>query len=146
ATPAASPATTPMASPVTAAATPVASPVASLATSIDAALLRGDLSAAVTSVVSCLDEGKAATVARWTSDTFRGQLIGSGAPVSEGSFTTLFQALPPISYRVRDVRDVRLVDSTTATANIVWQMAHQVRTDQWTFALKTVQGVPVWTV
>lgn len=109
-------------------------------------LLLEDLTAASTSLTSCLSEGRASQVASHTSPVFRAQLIGSPSPLNADVFTALYETLPPVDYRILEIQDAQLVDDTTATAEIVWQLAYQVRVDKWTFAMERVQGLSVWTV
>lgn len=149
-----SPASTPVASPVTdltgaipvVPASPAASPAANTAKPFNTELLLEDLTAASTSLTSCLSEGNTAQVVSHTSELFRAQLLGSPTPLGGNVFASLYDTLPPVKYQVLEIQDVQLVDDTTATAQVVWQLAHQVRVDQWTFSLEQVQGLPVWTV
>ncbi len=148
------PAATPVASPVrddTAAATPVLAtpeptPVAETSVPLNEELLTEDLVAASTSLASCLSEGEFGQVVDHASPTFRGQLVGSSRPLGGSDYVALAETFPPIDYSILEVENPTLVDDTTATADVVWSMANQVRSDQWTFTLTNVQGVTMWTV
>lgn len=145
---AASPAVAPeaRATPVSSASPVVASPVAQGSVGFDEELLLEDLTASATSLMSCLDEGEAGAVVSRTSDQFRGQLLGSPAPLSGALFASLFDTLPPIEYAVLEIGDVQLIDESSASAEIVWQLANQVRVDKWTFSLDNVEGLSMWTI
>jgi hypothetical protein len=153
ATPVASPvAATPVtgASPVAAtpvtAASPGASPVAEAAPSFDAELLTEDLTATSTSLASCLSEGRFLDAAERTAPVFRGQLVGNGRPLPAEAFASIAATFPETTYQVVEIGNATLVDESTATADIVWQVGHQVRVDRWTFTLERVQGLEVWVV
>ena len=150
ATPAATPATdltgaTPVASPV-ADATAEATPATSAERSFNEDVLRLDLAAATTSLASCLSEGKYSDVVDHTSPTFRGQLVGNGRPLPGDTYVSLAQTFPQIEYTILEIANPTLVNDTTATADIVWSLANQVRVDQWTFTRSEVQGLTMWTV
>jgi plastocyanin len=78
--------------------------------------------------------------------TFRGQLVGSTQPLSGSDYVTLAETFPRIDYSILEVESPTLVDDTTATADVVWTLANQVRSDRWTFTISNVQGVTMWTV
>lgn len=134
------------ATPIGPPASPVATPVAESALAFDAELLQEDLTATVTSLMSCLDEGNATQIVNRTSATFRGQLIGSPTALSGGVFTSLYDTLPQVDYSAIEITNVQLVDESIATAEVVWQLANQVRVDTWTFSLGRVQGLSMWTI
>lgn len=141
-----SPAATPVAPDTQATPVSSASPVAQGPASVNEDLLLEDLTASATSLMSCLDEGDAARIVDRTSGTFRGQLLGSPEALSGDLFVSLFETLPSLEYSVLEIGDVQLVDDTTATAEIVWQLGNQVRVDQWTFSLGRVEGLSMWTI
>lgn len=128
------------------AATPIATPATEMTAPSNDELLTEDLVAASTSLTSCLTEGNFNQVVDHTSPIFRGQLVGYGRPLPGDVYISLAESFPPIEYSVLEILNPTLVDDTTATADVVWQLAHQIRVDQWTVALAEVQGLTVWTV
>jgi hypothetical protein len=143
ATPVGNPATDLTGATPSSAATPIAATAAIEASSDP---LLEDLTAASTSLTSCLTEGRAQEVAAHTSATFRGQLIGSPSALGTEDFSALFETLPQVEYHVLEIANVQLDEENTASADVVWQIAHQVRVDRWAFARERVNGLVVWTV
>lgn len=140
---------TPMASPVvngTPGPSPVASPETERAQDVSEEQLTEDLVAASTSLTSCLSEGDFGQAADHMTSTFRGQLVGSTRPLSASDYVSLAETFPLIEYAVLEVENPSLVNDTTATADVVWSLANQVRSDHWTFTLTEVQGITMWTV
>jgi hypothetical protein len=135
-------AASPVASP---AASPVASPVAAPPT-FDAELLTDDLTATSTSLASCLAEGRFDEAAARTSPVFRGQLVGNARPLPADTFASLASTFPDTDYHIVEIANPALIDETTASADIVWQLGHQVRVERWTFSYQTVQGIEMWVV
>ncbi|MBA2289674.1 MAG: hypothetical protein H0V98_04765 [Chloroflexia bacterium] len=148
ATPAASPVASPVGSPVmiVSDASPVASPDTDASAPLNEELLTEDLVAASTSLTSCLTEGGFGQASNHMTATFRGQLVGSTQPLSASDYVSLAETFPPINYSILEVENPTLVDDTTATADVVWTLANQVRSDRWTFTISNVQGVTMWTV
>lgn len=143
-TPTATPAPTgsPVASP---AASPIASPVAAPPT-FDAELLTDDLTATTTSLASCLSEGRFSDAAARTSPLFRGQLVGDARPLPADTFAALASTFPDTDYHIVEIANAGLIDEQTATAEVVWQLGHQVRVDRWIFTREPVQGIETWVV
>jgi hypothetical protein len=140
ATPAATPVASPAASPV-----PGASPVAAPLT-FDAALLTDDLTATTAALASCLTEGRFDDAAARTSPLFRGQLVGSQRPLQAATFASLASTFPDTDYHIVESVDATLLVESTASAEIVWQLGHQVRVDRWIFTREPVQGIATWVV
>jgi hypothetical protein len=127
-------------------ASPVASPDTDASAPLNEELLTEDLVAASTSLTSCLTEGDFGQASNHMTATFRGQLVGSTQPLSASDYVSLAETFPPINYSILEVENPTLVDDTTATADVVWTLANQVRSDRWTFTISDVQGVTMWTV
>jgi hypothetical protein len=127
-------------------ASPTASPVVGASASLNEELLNEDLVAASTSLTSCLTEGDFGQASNHMTATFRGQLVGSTQPLSASDYASLAETFPQIDYSILEVENPTLVDDTTATADVVWTLANQVRSDRWTFTISNVQGVTMWTV
>lgn len=127
-------------------ASPTASPEVGASASLNEELLNEDLVAASTSLTSCLTEGDFGQASNHMTATFRGQLVGSTQPLSASDYASLAETFPQIDYSILEVENPTLVDDTTATADVVWTLANQVRSDRWTFTISNVQGVTMWTV
>ena len=138
------PAATPTAE--AASATPVTPPLAETTAPFNVDLLTEDLVEATTSLASCLTEGNFSKVVDHTSPIFRGQLVGTSRPLPESDYVSLATTFPQIEYTILEIMNPELVDDTTATADVVWSLANQVRVDRWTFTLSEVQGLDVWTI
>ena len=141
ATPAESPA-------VTAAATPAATPGATPATlelgPAPSDPLAQDLEAAATAIAGCLSDGNYDTLAQMTGDAYRGQLFGMAAPLDAATFAGLAPTLPQVAYQVLSVENVTETGETSATAEVTYQLAHQLRAGTWTFTQQDVGGETVW--
>lgn len=136
---------TPAASPV-AVASPGASPVAAEPIAFDAELLTENLTATTTSLASCLSEGRFDDAADRTSPLFRGQLVGDSSPLQATTFVALASTFPATDYQIVEIDNVALVDERTASADVIWQIGHQVRVDRWTFVRARVQGIEMWVI
>ncbi|MGC4105127.1 MAG: hypothetical protein QM753_02080 [Thermomicrobiales bacterium] len=138
----ASPAGTPDASPIASATatteTPAASPVAETPDT-----LASELTMSANAVADCLTKGDFTTLASITGDTFRGQLIGAGEPVSAEDFTDLAPSLAVIPYTIAQVDDAT-GSGTTATATVTYLFGNQVRIGKWSFTKASVDGKDVW--
>jgi len=143
-----SPVASPVAATPAAGASPVASPVATpvAGPTFNADLLLEDLTATSTSLASCLTEGRFIDVADRTSPLFRGQLIGTPQELPTALYATLAETFPPTDAAILEIANATLVDDTQASADVVWQVGHQVRVDRWFFTLERVQGLTMWVV
>lgn len=142
---------TPMASPDTGA-TPAAGPAIPVSfldatpqagTSVADVLTR-DLQAAATAIAGCLSDGQYDMLVRITGDTYRGQLVGAGFPLTASEFTIVAGAMPDVPYQILRVENVTLTSDTTATAEVTYELAHQVRFSTWEFELRQVDGKTIW--
>ncbi len=127
-------------------ATPVASPVPVEPISFDAELLTENLTATTTSLASCLSEGQFGEAAVRTSPLFRGQLIGNPRPLEADTFAALATTFPDTDYQIVEIENAALLDEQTASADIIWQIGHQVRVDRWIFARLQVEGIEMWVI
>jgi hypothetical protein len=147
ATPAATPITATIAAVEATPSEPGATPAVRDTTVNEAGLLLEDLTAAATSLTSCLTEERFSDAAARTSPLFRGQLIGTPEPVSAELFESLAATFPETSYTIVEIGSPMVLDPAgVASAQIIWQVGYQVRVDQWTFVLGEVQGVTMWIV
>ncbi len=135
----ATPATSPPAS-------PAASPAPAEPITFDAALLTENLTATTTALASCLSEERFDDAASRTSPLFRGQLVGDARPLQATTFAAIASTFPDTDYRIVEIENVALIDEQTASADVVWQIGHQVRVDRWTFVRARVQGVDMWVI
>lgn len=144
----AEPSASPIAATPVANASPVASPVATPVadTSFDTDLLLEDLTATSTSLTSCLSEARYDAVAERSSPVFRGQLVGTPQQLTAGAYASLASTFPQTEAEILEIANPALIDDASASADVVWQIGHQVRVDQWFFALERVQGVTMWIV
>jgi hypothetical protein len=108
--------------------------------------LTQDLEAASTAIAGCLSDGQYETLVRITGDTYRGQLIGFGAPLSAGEFTLVAPMLPQVPYQIISVENATSTSDTTATAEVTYELAHQLRLSTWEFELQEIDGQDVWTL
>lgn len=132
-------ASTPLASPVSGAS--ASSPVPSAADSSTS--LEQDLDATATAIAGCLSDQQFDTLATLTSDTWRGQFLGLET-ANPKDFIALAGTLPPIPYQIISVDNVKATAATTATADVTYESAHQVRTSTWEFRLTDVGGTQAW--
>ena len=137
------PTPSPVASPV---ASPTASPVPAEPITFDAALLTENLTATTTALASCLSEGSFDEAALRTSPLFRGQLIGNPRPLPADTFAALAATFPDTDYQIVEIENAALLDKETASADVVWQIGHQVRVDRWLFARERVEGIEMWVI
>jgi hypothetical protein len=108
--------------------------------------LTNDLQAASTAIAGCLSDGQYETLVQITGDEYRGQLLGIGFPLTADDFTLVAQALPQVPYQVISVENATTTSETTATADVTYELAHQVRLSTWQFELQEVGGENVWTL
>ena len=144
--PASTPGSTPMAgaSPASsAAATPplLASPVSPTTTALE-----NDLTASATAVLKCLSGGNVDQLITFTSDTFRGQLIGSDQPINATDYAVLAPTLPVLPYSLISVTDVTSSGKDAASAAVTYSVGKQIRTATWDFTLGKVNGKQTWTL
>lgn len=130
----------------TPAATPAASPVPVEPITFDAELLTENLTATTTALASCLSEGQFDEAAARTSPLFRGQLIGDSRPLQADTFAALAATFPDTDYQIIEIDNAALIDETTASADIIWQIGHQVRVDRWIFVRERVEGIDMWVI
>lgn len=128
------------------AASPVASPVSVEPITFDGALLTENLTATTTSLASCLSEGRFDETAIRTSPLFRGQLIGNPRPLPADTFAALAATFPDTDYHIVEIDNVALHDEETASADVIWQIGHQVRVDRWIFVRERVEGIDMWVI
>lgn len=140
----ASQAASPAASPVSGGASVavLGTPAAAAAPTVDP--LTEELLSASTTITSCLTERNVEIFTAITTDTFRGQQFGSGAPISAEVYAQLAPSLTPLEYRIVELRDITVVDPATVTASVTYTVAYQVRTSVWTFAQERVDGLLAW--
>lgn len=105
-----------------------------------------DLRATTTAIAGCLSDGQYETLIRITGDDYRGQLVGIGVPLTADEFTLVAASLPQVPYQIIAVENVTATSDTTATAEVTYQLAHQVRLSTWQFELQDVDGSDVWTL
>jgi hypothetical protein len=106
--------------------------------------LTADLEAASTAIAGCLSDGRYDTLVLITGEEYRGQLIGIGAPLTDEEFALLAPALPQVPYQILNVENVVAGSDTEVTADVTYQLAHQVRLSTWHFELQEVQGTDAW--
>lgn len=143
ASPAASPASgTPGASPVASATatttTPAESPVASHDDTLAA-----QLTLSANAVADCLTKGDFTTLASFTGDDYRGQLVGADQPISADDFAGLAPSLSVIPYTIVQVEGVS-ASGSNATATVTYLIGNQVRIGEWAFTKEKVGGKDVW--
>lgn len=115
----------------------------------DETALRDDLNASAKAILACLSSGNVEDLVTFTSDTYRGQLIGSDQPISSVDYAALAPSLPVLSYALIDVTDVvsDVVSDATgskASATVTYTVGKQVRTSTWTFSRGDVAGKSTW--
>jgi len=106
--------------------------------------LTAELLSASTTITSCLTERNVETFTAITTDTYRGQQFGSDAPISAEVYDQLAPTLLPLEYRIVELRDITVVDSSTVTAAVTYTVAFQQRTSVWTFTQDRVDGLLAW--
>lgn len=109
-------------------------------------VLAKDLQASATAIAGCLSDGQYETLVRITGDTYRGQLVGAGFPLTDDEFTMLAEAMPQVPYQIIRVENAVATSDTTATADVTYELAHQVRYSTWEFELREIDGKDVWTL
>lgn len=107
-------------------------------------VLTNDLQASATAIAGCLSDGQYETLVRITGDTYRGQLVGAGFPLTGDEFTMIATAMPRVPYQVIAIENATATSATSATADVTYELAHQVRYSTWEFALQEVDGQNVW--
>ncbi len=112
----------------------------------DKTALRDDLNASAKAILACLSGGNVEDLVKFTSDTYRGQLIGSDQPISSVDYAALAPSLPVLSYTLIDVTDVvtDATGSSKASATVTYTVGKQVRTSTWTFSRGDVAGKSTW--
>ena len=105
-----------------------------------------DLEAASTAITGCLSVGQYDTLVQIAGDDYLGQLIGLGAPVTADEFIILAPMLPEVPYQLISVENATRTSDTTATADVTYELAHQVRLSTWQFELREIDGHQVWTL
>lgn len=108
--------------------------------------LAQDLEAASTAITGCLSDGQYDTLVQIAGDEYLGQLIGLGAPVTADEFIVLAPMLPEVAYQLISVENAQRTSDTTATADVTYELAHQVRLSTWQFELQEIEGQQVWTL
>lgn len=143
--PASTPGSTPMAgaSPASsvAATPPLASPVSPTTTALE-----NDLTTSATAVLKCLSGGNVDQLVTFTSDTFRGQLIGSDQPINATDYAALAPTLPVLPYSLISVTDVTSSGKDAASAAVTYSVGRQIRAATWDFTLGKVNGKQTWTL
>ncbi len=144
--PASTPGSTPMAgaspaSSVAATPPPLASPVSPTITALE-----NDLTASATAVLKCLSGGNVDQLVTFTSDTFRGQLIGSDQPINATDYAALAPTLPVLPYSLISVTDVTSSGKDAASAAVTYSVGRQIRAATWDFTLGKVNGKQTWTL
>ncbi|MBA3275594.1 MAG: hypothetical protein H0T72_07360 [Chloroflexia bacterium] len=143
--PTVSPVASPVASPVIGdLATPVASPVAEAEPADPDAPLLDELAATSGALLACLNERNFELYAQLTSDTFRGQLFGSGQPLPADEFAVLAESFADTDNRIVEVAAFERIDDVTASVEVTYVSAFQQRTGIWTFAKEVVDGLDIW--
>lgn len=123
--------------------TPVAGQVSDVSV---ADVLTRDLQASATAIAGCLSDGQFETLVRISGEAYRGKLVGIGFPLTDEEFIILAEAMPQVPYQILDVENVKETSDTTATVEVTYELAHQVRLSTWTFELQDVDGKHVWTL
>src|SRR5690606_36991179 len=72
--------------------------------------------------------------------------IGTPQELPTDLYATLAETFPPTDAAILEIANATLVDDTQASADVVWQVGHQVRVDRWFFTLERVQGLTMWVV
>jgi hypothetical protein len=106
--------------------------------------LTTDIEAASTAIAGCLTDARYETLVLITGEEYRGQLIGIGGPLTDEEFALLAPALPQVPYQILSVENVVAESDTAVTAEVTYQLAHQVRLSTWHFELQEVQGTEAW--
>jgi len=109
----------------------------------DETALNDDLNASASAVLTCLSDGNVKDLVKFTSDTYRGQLIGSDQPISSADYAALAPSLPVLPYTLIDVSDVA-GSRTKASATVTYTVGKQVRTATWAFSRGDVAGKSTW--
>jgi hypothetical protein len=122
------------------------SPEAATETAAPADPLAQDLEAASIAIAGCLSDAQYDTLARITGDEYRGSLIGLGMPLSAEEFSIFAAALPEVNYEIISVENATAISETTATAEVTYELSHQVRLSTWTFELQDIDGQSAWTL
>lgn len=106
--------------------------------------LTTDIETASTAIAGCLTDARYETLVLITGDEYRGQLIGIGAPLTAEEFALFAPALPQVPYQILTVGNVVVESDTEVSAEVTYQLAHQVRLSTWHFELQDVQGTQAW--
>ena len=109
-------------------------------------VLEKDLQASATAIAGCLSDGQYETLVRITGATYRGQLVGAGFPLTDDEFTLIATAMPHVPYQILSIENATATSGTTASADVTYELAHQVRSSTWEFELQEVDGQNVWTL
>lgn len=109
-------------------------------------VLTRDLQASATAIAGCLSDGQFDTLVRITGEAYRGELVGIGFPLTDEEFLIIAEAMPQVPYQILSVENVASTSDTTATAEVTYELSHQVRLSTWTFELQEIDGKPVWTL
>lgn len=108
--------------------------------------LTNDLQAASTAIAGCLSDGQYETLVQITGDEYRGQLVGIGFPLTADEFTLVAQSMPQVPYQIISIENAAATSDSTATAEVTYELAHQVRLSTWQFELQEIEGEQVWTL
>lgn len=148
ATPIASPVGSPVASPVS---SPAASPVTDATTSatVDASAtadpIKDDLTAAASSILTCMSENNVEVLTQITGPDFRGTWLSVGAPLDDAEFASILPMMPHLPYALVEVTRVS-TDGPTANITLVYTVGKQLMTADWTLTRAEVGDTQVWRV
>ena len=96
-----------------------------------------DVEAVIRAVSICLSDGDLDTLNDMIGDDFRGQLLGSGSPISADEFSSLAGDLPPTPFTVDSVSEVTISGNGETTATVRYLVGNQVRQGTWTLELSS---------
>lgn len=108
--------------------------------------LEQDIQAVSNAIAGCLSDARYETLVQITGEEYRGQLVGFGLPLTASEFMGLAEGLPEVGYQILSIENVTATSDTTATAEVTYELAHQVRFATWTFEVRQIDGQDVWTL
>ncbi|MCO5219735.1 MAG: cupredoxin domain-containing protein [Thermomicrobiales bacterium] len=135
-----------VASPIaTPGASPIASPMAEMSPTPDAIPVEDDLTAAVSSILTCMSENNVDVLTQITSPDFRGTWLGVGIPLEDEEFASVLPMMPRLPYALVEMTRIDS-DGPTANITVVYTVGKQVMTADWVLGRADAGGTQVWRV
>lgn len=129
--------------------TPIASPVAVTPSTPDgdksADSTKDDLTAAVSSILTCMSENNVEILTQITAPDFRGTWLGVGMPLGDEEFASVLPMMPRLPYALVDMTRID-ADGPTANITVVYTVGKQVMTADWVLGRADAGGTQVWRV